>query len=117
MEYEERIERRAVELQRRSLETKQAIVTAGRDRRRMRESFEAEMKQLRMELDDLEHECLRTVQRVRTVLARFHTVVKQGDLKRLQQKIDAWGPERFISTRAFQRMLQSSSLNRSQNLP
>lgn len=106
-DYLQRLSRRTDELQQKSLHVQESIIRTKRDTLRFQQSATQELESLKRELNDIDHDCKLAVQAVRETVQRFRRVTKIGDLKRLQQKIDAWHPEEKLSKRSFRRMLRS----------
>lgn len=103
--YVDRIVRRGESLDRKSAHIRKSVVQAGRDLSRSKDELHAELAALATEVAALQEEMGRTVERARQAAERFRTILKRGDLSRLQARIDAWGPEKRISRDAFLRML------------
>ena len=67
---------------------------------------ELELQALKHELEQLEQEFAQTIVRAKRVVGQYRAVVKQGDMARLQHRIDVWGPERRLTRAQFRKMLE-----------
>lgn len=94
--------------------TERAEITVRQDIFHTHEEFDStmadiavEIAQLRDALINIEQDVASVVERVKHSLSMFKTVVKQGDMARLQSRVDLWAPETRITREQFARMLQA----------
>lgn len=67
---------------------------------------ELEVQALKEELSQLEQDFARTIARAKLAVGQYRAVVKRGDMARLQNRIDSWGPERRLTREQFRKMLE-----------
>jgi hypothetical protein len=104
-QYVERVEGRVQRIERAEITTRQDIGRTNEELERARGDILAEMALLREDLLRLEQETAGAVERVKATVAQFKTVVKKGDIARLQARIDLWSPQDRITRGQFVRML------------
>ena len=106
--YAERIAARADKLHRETIATQKEIISSRRALDRARDEMRQEFAMLRGELAALDAALGGTVQGVTASVHAFQRVAKRHEFVRLQQRIDAWAPERKLSRDAFKRMIEDN---------
>jgi hypothetical protein len=105
-EYEQRVSDRLARLEHLELVTRQDIAHTQQELVRMNADIELEMEALRKELGELDGEMRNSVGQVKAIVGKFKTVVKKGDLQRLQNRVDMWAPQEKITREQFKRLLE-----------
>jgi hypothetical protein len=105
-EYEQRVSDRLARLEHLELVTRQDIAHTQQELVRMTADIELEMEALRKDLGTLDGEMHKSVDEVKFIVGKFKTVVKKGDLQRLQNRIDMWAPQDKITREQFKKLLE-----------
>jgi predicted nucleic acid-binding Zn-ribbon protein len=75
---------------------------------RIAADMESEIARIKMDVHALEEETHATVEAAKRTIGSFHAVIKERELARLKQRIDAWAPEKRITREQFKRMLSDA---------
>ena len=106
MEYIDQLEKRSNGLMRKSVATREGMKHTSRELNRGKADLQQEMLAIQLELAELSEAVQQTMNRVKTAVDQFRYIVKKGDVNRLQQRVDAWAPEKKISRDEFKKMLE-----------
>jgi hypothetical protein len=101
-----RLESRMAALERRSLVSREELKHTGRDLLLMHSDLRIELDALKKDLSDLDVKTKLAVDRLKHTIAQFRTTAKQGDLSRIQSRVDAWAPESRITRAQFKRLIE-----------
>jgi|GEM_PF-5042860 len=104
-QYMDRVVKRMAALERVEISTRQDAAQAHRELERLREDLRIELAVLRAELAGLDGASKILVERAKQTVGQFRTVVKKGDMTRLQSRVDGWAPESKISQEGFRNIL------------
>ncbi|HIH24117.1 TPA: hypothetical protein HA251_03730 [Candidatus Woesearchaeota archaeon] len=105
--YVDRVSERVQRTERAEITVRQDVFHTHEEFDRTMADIAVEVAQLRDALAIIEHDVASVVERVKHSLSMFKTVVKQGDMARLQSRVDLWAPETRITREQFARMLRA----------
>jgi len=102
-----RAEEKLEYLERMEIGVRQDVAHTHQAQERMTQDLHQELQQLKEELVLVDVEMRKVMTKVRGTLEQFKTAVKKGDLARLQAKADMWAPEKRITKKQFEKMIDS----------
>lgn len=105
--YVDRVSERVQRTERAEITVRQDVFHTHEEFDRTMTDIAVEVAQLRDALTIIDRDVASLIERVKHVLSMFKTVVKQGDMARLQSRVDLWAPETRITREQFARMLQA----------
>ncbi len=107
-EYVRRIHNRSILLEKKSLASRESVKATKMYFERGKTELAMEIASLNTELNELDEQIHTAVDMVKSAVDKFQYVAKAGDLKRLQQRVDAWAPEQKISRDKYKQLLEDS---------